>query len=149
MAELLVRVVSKTHADFYVDVKQTKRGDVIVVAEDGHVWGVEELSNPDWRIFKVPHVTVSAASAFLSPEPATSPDDYGPDGFARALQKRAIYLDLDATTLPETMKVYLADSTRTQATYTIPTSLKPSDIKLTREKRTPPDQIGSTSTVIG
>ena len=69
MAELLIRIRSKTSPDIYKDVRLTKRGDVIVVRPDGHDWGTEELTNPDWRIVRCPALTVAEAEAMLVEEP--------------------------------------------------------------------------------
>lgn len=94
MSELLVRIVDKVNdADPYLNAKCTKRGDVIVVVEDGWAWGGKEKANPEWRIVKLPKVTVSEAQAFLSPEPITDPA--APN---RVKQRRAFRLNLD--TLP-------------------------------------------------
>lgn len=60
MCELLVRVVDKVPGDDFRSALFTKAGDVIYVAEDQHVWGTEEIKNPEWRIVRMPGV--SAAS---------------------------------------------------------------------------------------
>lgn len=90
MAELLVRVVDKVNPDFYANTKCLKRGDVIAVCEDGWGWGVEELANPDWRILKIPDMTVAEASVFLAPERNRDPGQP-----SRTLQRRAFAIDLD------------------------------------------------------
>jgi recombinational DNA repair protein (RecF pathway) len=57
MAELLIRVVDKVHpTDPAKDQLCFKAGDVIHVAADGWPWGSEELTNPEWRILKLPGV---------------------------------------------------------------------------------------------
>jgi hypothetical protein len=78
---------------------------VIVVQPDGWVWGREEYSNPDWRIVKVPGITVSQASAFLGPE--FDIDPYNP---SRVLQRRAFKLDI--ANLPAAVAGVMADHKR-------------------------------------
>lgn len=91
MAELLVRVVDKRNLnDPYKDAQLTKRGDVIVVCPDGWAWSVKEQTNPEWRIVKLPQMTVSEASVYLAPEMNTDP--HNP---SRVLQARAFSLDVD------------------------------------------------------
>lgn len=90
MAELLIRVVDKSNDDPYLDVQCLKRGDVVVICEDGHEWSQAELTNPEWRILKVPGVTLVQAEAFLGPEV-----DEDPTQPSRVLQRRAFKVDLD------------------------------------------------------
>lgn len=94
MCELLVRVVDKVSADPYLDAALTKRGDVIAVQPDGWVWGLEEQRSPEWRILRVPGVSVAAAASLLTPEPETDPQNP-----SRMLQRRMFRLDLDAPEL--------------------------------------------------
>jgi len=55
MCELLVRVVDKVNAkDPDKDARCLKRGDVVVICEDGHQWSKRELANPSWRVIKLP-----------------------------------------------------------------------------------------------
>ena len=41
---------------------QTKAGDVVVIVPDGHQWGREEVSNPDWRVLQLPGLAAEALS---------------------------------------------------------------------------------------
>lgn len=92
MCELLVRIVDKVHPDPYIDANHsTKRGDVIVVRDDGHVWGQAEISNPDWIIIKVLGVSANDASVFVARE--LDDDAKHP---SRVLQARMFRFDLDA-----------------------------------------------------
>lgn len=93
MAELLVRTISKTSDNIYDDVKLTKRGDVIVVMEDGHEWSPTELKAPFWQIIKVPGVKSDYFAALLVEElkEGVQPDPAVPN----TLQRRAFKLDLD------------------------------------------------------
>ncbi len=68
MAELLLRVVDKTHPDPILDASQTKAGDVIVVCDDNHPWGKQELTSPAWRILRVPGPKEDYIG-LLAPEP--------------------------------------------------------------------------------
>lgn len=91
MAELLVRVVDKVNPnDPYLDAKCTKRGDVICVQPDGWVWGREEQTNPEWRIVRVPGLSVTQCLGFLAPE-----IDIDPQHPSKVLQRRAFKLDVD------------------------------------------------------
>jgi hypothetical protein len=118
MAELLVRVVSKVNADPYLDVKCTKRGDVIAVCDDGWAWGPAELTNPDWRILKVPNLTVTDVQGFLAPEPEVNPAHP-----SRMLQRRAFKLDMSNVTLPAALWAWVQDSTRAVPTRTLNVTL--------------------------
>lgn len=96
MCEMLVRVVDKINDDPYLDAKCTKRGDVITIQPDGWVWSRAELNNPDWRIIKVPGVSVAQAQEFLEPEADTDPANP-----SAVLQRRAHKIDLDALPDPK------------------------------------------------
>lgn len=88
--ELLVRIVDKTNDDPVLDPQLFKRGDVIHIAEDGHVWGHREVDNPHWVIIKVPNLSKAAEDSLLSP-------DVVPDLQKQyVIRKRAIKLDLDS-----------------------------------------------------
>lgn len=105
MAELLLRIRSKTSSDIYKDVRLTKRGDVIVVCPDGHQWGTQELTNPDWRIVRCPSITVAEAEALLVEEP-------GDPLINRMLQRRWFYYDLTKLS-PQIQALLDPDSPRT------------------------------------
>ncbi len=100
MAELLVRRVDKVHADFYMNAKQTKRGDVITVQADGWPWGTKEVNNPAWIIIKVPGVDPSDLLGLLAAEPETDPRQP-----SKTLQPRAFRLDLDHPALAHAPEV--------------------------------------------
>lgn len=68
MCEIFLRLVSKVNTDPLLDAQCTKRGDVIVVVPDNHPWGNAELNNGECVIVKIPKVSISQASPFLSPE---------------------------------------------------------------------------------
>lgn len=102
MCELLVRVVDKVNDDPYLDAQCLKRGDVVVVCEDGWPWSAEEQKNPHWRIVRMPGIPAEKALAFLGPELPESPEDQ-----SRVLRRRAFKFDVDA--LPEK---FVADDKR-------------------------------------
>jgi hypothetical protein len=107
MCELLVRVVDKINDDPYLDAQCSKRGDVIVVVEDGHAWGREEIANPDWTIIKVPGVAAKDATGFVARELNYSEQpNY-------MLQKRAFAFDL--TQRPTDLQSLLAAKVRKPA----------------------------------
>lgn len=89
MAELLIRDIDKVNDDPYLDVRCTKRGDVITVQEDGWPWGRKEVGNPIWRIIKL-DAPLSECLQLLSQE---LPQSTTPDRMTRV---RAFYFDLDA-----------------------------------------------------
>lgn len=107
MCEVLVRVANKANDDPYRTAQLLQRGDVVVVVEDEHAWGPAELSNPDWRILKLPNVSVNAALAFLGPEL-----DSNPGKPSLMLRPRAFRFDLEHGALPAAFKAWLADSSR-------------------------------------
>jgi hypothetical protein len=131
MAELLVRVFSKSSTDPAQDAKLTKRGDVIVVVPDGWGWSDIECTNPHWRIFKWPSVTESEASALLTPElPISEADVDNP-----LLQRRGFNLNLDAAILPAALKAYLADDSRVQPFFNVPAQVTLASIKAKKARR--------------
>jgi hypothetical protein len=107
MAELLIRVVDKINDDVYKNAQCTKRGDVIVAQADGWQWGRVELSDPRYRIVRIPTLTVDEARAFTAPEPHTGPGKPSP-----TLQKRAFKFDVDHHTIPADFAAWLADDSR-------------------------------------
>lgn len=140
MAELLLRVVDKSNPDDpYKDVKLTKRGDVIVVMPDGWAWGAEELSNPQWRILKWPALSMSAASAFLSPEIDTAPQPVGDNPM---LQRRGFSFDLDAAIIPAGLRTWLADDTRAAPFFTVPANITLAMVRKKKSPRPDPTVIG-------
>lgn len=142
MAELLVRVVSKTNEDdHYKDVKLLKRGDVVVVLADDWPWTVIERQNPEWRILKWPNISIEAAERLLLPEIPEEPPVL-PELPDPSLQARRFYLNLDDPWLPLDMQVYLADDTRVNPFYVMPEHITMADIKLTRPRRPDPAVIG-------
>lgn len=92
MAEMLVRLYDKyTGKDPVTLAKTTKRGDVIVVQDDGWPWSPAERKSPDWIIISV-NMPLAKAQAMLAPEqgdPIKNP----------LLQLRAFKVDLDALTV--------------------------------------------------
>lgn len=90
MAELLVRIVDKTHPDPVQDCRCTKRGHVIVVQPDGWPWGRLERTSDQWRIVEVPGVWVGVFAHLLVEEPETDIRQPNPHR-----QIRAFRLDVD------------------------------------------------------
>lgn len=118
MAEMLVRVVDKVNEDFYRNLRCTKRGMVIVVVPDGHVWSTQELTNPDWRIVKILGVPVHAVSEFVNGVPS---DESNPHNKTR--QRRAVKLNLDHPSLSAEVKAFVQDATRVVPFFTVPAAL--------------------------
>lgn len=109
MAEILLRVHDKVGRTPELDVKCTKRGDVIFVAEDGWSWGHDELTLPFYRIIKFPGVTIDVFTPFLSSEPETNP--VNPSNMRL---RRFFKFDVDDPSLPADMQAHIADDTRAQ-----------------------------------
>jgi hypothetical protein len=65
MAEVLVRIVDRGGVDPAVGYGDSKRGDVIAVCPNGWGWTPAELTNPDWRIVRVPF-TAAECDALLT-----------------------------------------------------------------------------------
>ena len=87
--EMLIRIVDKPKSgDAALDSKRTTAGDVIAVKPDGHVWGKEEVRNPEWRIIRVPGMRQAEADALVSPE---LPESFTSN---RMLRKRQAVLDV-------------------------------------------------------
>lgn len=143
MAELLVRVRDKTSPDLYKDVRLTKRGDVIVVMPDGWTWGSGELTNPDWRIVKLPNVSLDEAEAMTAGE---LPAD--PKVPSRTLQRRAFSFDLD--NLPQSVAAFIADDTRASPALTVNLTLAQfRGLKKRKEAKQDPAILSSEPKVIG
>lgn len=88
--ELLIRIVDKPRSgDAALDSKRTTAGDVIVAMPDGHIWGREEVRNPDWRIIRVTGMGRTEAEALTAPELSES---FSPN---RLLRKRQIKIDVE------------------------------------------------------
>jgi len=114
MAELLVVAVSATHADPATDRRGCyKRGDVVVVMEDGHAWGRKEGA-PKFRVVQVPGVPAARLRYLTESEEGI--DEF--TGRETTLTRRAVALDLDALptrTLAES-DVTTAERTKTDGT---------------------------------
>lgn len=107
--EILLRVVDKINLDDPIKNNQcTKRGDVIVVVPDGHNWGKEELSNPDWRIIKAPNLTEAATYDFTHADLDINGNE---------IKRRKHTFDFDNPILSPQILTYLADSQRTNPFY--------------------------------
>lgn len=118
MAELLVMTSDHTNLDQVLDAKLHKRGDVIAIGEDGHPWGVKELSLPIFRVVKIAGEPADRFAFLMSPE--------HPPGLDREytmLRNRVCKLDLDTLAVselaqgvsktPTTMTVAEVESTKT------------------------------------
>ena len=113
MCELLIRVRDKEFADTYQKVKQLGRGDVVVVVENGWSWSQKELTNPDWRILKLPNILVDDVVDLLAPEENPTPGVPN-----RMLQRVGKRLDLSHVNLASLL-AWIQDDTRAQPTRTV------------------------------
>lgn len=74
MAEILIKARNATNPDPEVDRQGCyKRGDPVVVREDGHVWGAKE-GLPNFVVVKIPGVAAAKIEALLE---AQTEDDAG------------------------------------------------------------------------
>lgn len=89
MCEILLRLTDKVNSNPILDSRLTKRGDVIAVQEDGWPWGDGEISSGEYVVIKLPNVTVSQASPFVSPELEVDPKNPSP-----VLQRRGFKLNI-------------------------------------------------------
>ncbi len=113
MADLLIRIRDKeSSGDPETDAVQFKRGDVIAVWPTPGPWGTEELRNPDWRIVRLPNVSVEDAQELMAPERLATLDG------ERLMRKRRARLDVD--NLPAPVRAWLADDTRAVPIFSSP-----------------------------
>jgi hypothetical protein len=137
MCELLIRVRDKVNEDDpYLDAQCLKRGDVVVVVEDGWQWGRQELSNPDWRILQLPNVSVMQAQAFLGQE--VNDDPAQP---SRVLRRRGWAFGLGS--LPAALRAWIDDDSRKTPTRRV--NLTAAQILAMRQRKqrlTDPNVIG-------
>lgn len=90
MCEMIVMTQDKTHDDPYMDCKQLKRGDVVIVESNDHNWGVDEENNPLWKIVKFPNCSTAIGRTFLGSEKQLDAENP-----SLMLRPRAFSLDLD------------------------------------------------------
>ena len=87
--ELLLRIIDKPHSGKpELDARRTMAGDVIAVAPDGHIWGKQEVLNPEWRIVRVPGMGRDEAQSLVTVE---KPRAFGG---VRLLRKRDKQIDV-------------------------------------------------------
>lgn len=94
MAELLVKAVNATHSDPNKDLRGCyKRGDIVLVRENGHVWGSLELKPPadggKFVVIKITDVTRAQVINWVLNHWAT--DLEGSDG----IRRRRVKIDVD------------------------------------------------------
>ena len=112
--ELLIRVKDKPSIDKKVRAERLHRGDVVAINPDDWGWTARELTNPEWRIFKIPALLAAEADAWLGAE-------LDPTQAKNFVWRRARKIDLDNVSIPKVVANYLADNTRQKATYLINT----------------------------
>lgn len=134
MAELLIRVVDKVNEqDQERDAQCMKRGDVVVIVDDGWKWSPAERKNPDWRIVSMPGIPAEKLQAYLAPEKYESPAEIG----VRLLRRRAFKIDMDALVAVDSkVDAVLADTERAVDVVSIAVSEKVAtdDLKASKAK---------------
>lgn len=111
--ELLIRIVDSypgLTGDDAFDSKVSRRGDVIVAVPNGWAWGDKELTEPFWRILKLPNVSEAMAQSLVGEE---APLSEAPDP---TLQFRGFTFDVDKAT--GQLRNYLRDDTRASPSFT-------------------------------
>ena len=68
MAEILLQWVDKVPSSDPLYGKNYKQGDVIALCPDGWAWSSLEQTNPNWRIVKLPNVTVAQIQNLIAVE---------------------------------------------------------------------------------
>ena len=96
MAELLIKAVDATNPDPDVDRQGCyKAGDVVVVRDDGHVWGAKE-GPPNFRVLVVPGVSAAQIEDLIAEQVE---DDAGnplaDENGAVTFRRRAWRVDFD------------------------------------------------------
>jgi hypothetical protein len=119
MAEFLVRIRDKEGHN----VGLLGEREVVSVCEDGWKWSRIELSNPDWRILKVPGMTVEEGEVFTMPEPVDT---------TRYIQRRRAF-KIDVTVLPASIQEKITDDRRLEPAL----ELEKTALELSKTARTP------------
>ena len=123
MCELLIQVIDTTNDDVYRNYQCLKRGDVIDVVPDGWKWSQRELTNPNWRIIKLPGVEVDAVVDLTHSEMSTTdPEVLRTGAYKKTWLARTKRLDIGLAQIPKAIRDYLADNDRVRPSYTVDTS---------------------------
>lgn len=108
VADLLIRVVDRHPAA----VPEARRalslgvGDVVTAQVTGHPWTAAELQNHEWRILRLPNVSVAGCAELLKPQLAV--EALTP----RVVRKRAARLSMAADAWPPAVRRWFADAER-------------------------------------
>lgn len=116
------------------------RGDCVACVENGWVWSESELTHPDWRIVKVPDMSVSEAESYLVP-------DMGNPEFGYLPQRRKFAIDQSRFVNPATA-AFVADDTRAVPFITAPAAAL-RNVIVQRPPLLDPSYIGPPPPVIG
>ncbi len=103
MCELLIRVTDKTPATGHPsrDQYRSVRGEVIFAAPEGSYWGPGDRGNPEWRIVRVPGMTVDEGRSMMMSEPSGVSVVKHRGRPRKYYHKRYFVLDLDALLIPD------------------------------------------------
>lgn len=102
--ELVIRVHAKPTPTRQLQAERLSRGDVVAALPDGHPFSERELTNPAWRIVRVP-LTQVEAEALVSRE-------IDQEETRQLLFHRQYRLDLDDVDIPQALKNWLANDER-------------------------------------
>jgi hypothetical protein len=99
MAEIAVFMHDREGKDINHTAKLAQRGDVLIATVDGHMWGIEELTNDMFRIVVVPDAVPEDFQSLLSHEfPLPGNEDAAYIDMTNTLQFRGFKLDVDSYT---------------------------------------------------
>lgn len=94
MAELLVKLVDAQSSDAAKDVSGSyKRGDVVVISEDGHKWGAGQVY-PAFAVMKFPGVPVEKFAPLMVPEIQMIKSPLDGKLYPQVVRRRATALDV-------------------------------------------------------
>lgn len=99
MCEILLKFVDthdSTHADYALSYLA---GDIITVCPDGWVWTGLELTDPRWRVIKIPDVNPSVVNVALNPRV---------DPITGSVRRKRDY-KIDMSLIPSAVYTYLSN----------------------------------------
>ncbi len=109
LMELLIRIVHRSETPLAPKIGESLAGDVIVACPDGWAWTKTELTNPDWRIIRVP-LTQTECDALTSMERI-------PDNAPRGTIGQRRKINFDLFKLQVLAKAFMADDKRKTSVF--------------------------------
>jgi hypothetical protein len=104
MAELLIMLKNNVHPDPDIDKRGCyKRGDIVLVMNDGHMWGPKE-GLPIFFILKIPDLNPEVVRKYTDSEYLFGPND------PEVARRRKFFLRVDGSDLSQTVKDKIRDT---------------------------------------